>query len=39
MNCESIIEKLSFIVADPDIVWNSIETYFSKGFFYDSIER
>ena len=39
MSCENVIEKLSFIINDPDVVWNSIETYFSKGFFYDCIER
>ena len=39
MDSDSIIEKLSLIEGDPDILWNSIEKFYSKGFFYDCIER
>ena len=39
MDCESIIQKLSFIESSPKKIWNAFEDYYSRGFFYPEIER
>ena len=38
MNADSVIQKLTMIESDAELIWNAFDTHYHKGFFYNQIE-
>lgn len=38
MNASSVIEKLTLIETDSDVIWSAFAKHYHKGFFYNMIE-
>lgn len=38
MNASSVIQKLTLIETEPEVIWNAFATHYHKGFFYNMIE-